>query len=176
MKKLKLLSMFCSVAMVVSLIVISACTKEGPAGPAGKDGTNGEDGINGTDGTATCGVCHDNSEGVETKIAQWGKSKHAIGGTNFENGTTCAPCHTSQGFKEVILTDSTGVVASPMDPANINCYTCHKIHDTYAAADWELRKTTASPSWLAKNTFDFGASRRKERARYGNKSPALNNQ
>ncbi|MFA4862475.1 MAG: multiheme c-type cytochrome [Bacteroidales bacterium] len=156
MKKFKLLSMLFSVAIVVSLIVISACTKEGPAGPAGKDGTNGEDGINGTDGTAVCGTCHDNSETVETKIGQWENSFHATSGLQFENRTTCAPCHTSQGFKEVVLTDSTATVALVEDPANINCYTCHKIHDTYTGADWALRKTEASPSWLAQNTFDFG--------------------
>lgn len=156
MKKITLLSMLFSVALVVSLIAISACTKEGPAGPAGKDGTNGEDGINGTDGTAVCSTCHDNSETVETKIGQWENSFHATSGLQFENGTTCAPCHTSQGFKEVLLTDSTGVVASPENPSNINCYTCHKIHDTYTGADWALRKTEASPSWLAHNTFDFG--------------------
>jgi nitrate/TMAO reductase-like tetraheme cytochrome c subunit len=150
MKKFNLVSMLFSVALVVSLIVISACTKEGPQG---LPGTNGE---NGTDGTATCGVCHDNSEGVENKINQWAASRHAMGGTNFENNTGCAPCHTSQGFKEVVLTDSTATVAVVEDPANINCYTCHKIHDTYAPSDWELRKTTATASWLAGTTNDLG--------------------
>lgn len=153
MKKITLLSMLFSVALVVSLIVISACTKEGAQGPPG---TNGENGINGTDGTATCGTCHDNSEGVETKIGQWATSFHATSGLQFENATGCAPCHTSQGFKEVIVTDSTAVAVSPENPSNINCYTCHKIHDTYSASDWELRKTTATPSWLANTTFDLG--------------------
>lgn len=153
MKKIKLLSMLFSVALVVSLIAISACTKEGPAGAPGKDGENG---LNGTDGTATCGVCHDNSESVEIKLAQWGKSIHAIGGRNFENATGCAPCHTSQGFKEVVNTANTSTTAAPEDPANINCYTCHKIHDTYAASDWELRKTTAMTFWLTGETVDIG--------------------
>jgi hypothetical protein len=156
MKKIKLLSMLFSVALVVSLIAISACTKEGPAGAPGKDGENGEDGLNGNDGTATCSVCHDNSEGVEIKLAQWGKSIHAIGGRNFENATGCAPCHTSQGFKEVVNTANTATAAAIADPANINCYTCHKIHDTYAAADWELRKTTETTFWLTGETFDLG--------------------
>jgi hypothetical protein len=159
MKKIKLLSMLFSVALVVSLIAISACTKEGPQGPPGKDGTNGtngENGINGQDGTATCAVCHDNSEGVEIKIDQWGKSVHAIGGTNFENATGCAPCHTSQGFKEVVGTANTSTAAVIADPANINCYTCHKIHDTYATGDWELRKTDAMTFWLTGETVDIG--------------------
>ena len=153
MKKIKLLSMLFSAALVVSLIVIAACTKEGPQGAPGKDGENG---INGTDGTATCGVCHDNSETIETKIGQWATSYHATSGLQMENATGCAPCHTSQGFKEVVVTDSTAVAVSPENPSNINCYTCHKIHDTYAANDLELRVTTARTSWLAKTTNDFG--------------------
>lgn len=145
--------MLMSVAVVVSLIVVSACTKEGPPG---KDGKDGEDGINGQDGTATCAVCHDNSEGVEIKIAQWGKSLHATGGHNFENRTTCAPCHTSQGFKEVVGTANTATAAAIEDPANINCYTCHKIHDTYTASDWALRTSGNHTAWLTGETFDFG--------------------
>jgi len=156
MKKFRLLTMLGSVAIVVSLIVVGACTKEGPPGKDGVDGKDGEPGINGTDGTATCGVCHDNSEGVEIKTAQWAGSVHAIGGHNFENRTTCAPCHTSQGFKEVVNTDTTATMAAISNPANINCYTCHKIHDTYATGDWELRKTTPIKFWLTGNTFDLG--------------------
>jgi len=156
MKKIKLLSMLFSVALVASLIAISACTKEGPAGPAGKDGTNGEDGINGTDGTAVCSTCHDNSETVETKIGQWENSFHATSGLQFENRTTCAPCHTSQGFKEALAIDSSATTAAIQDPANINCYTCHMIHDTYTGADWALRVTEPSPFWLTGETVDLG--------------------
>jgi hypothetical protein len=156
MKKFKLLSMLFSVAIVVSLIAISACTKEGPAGPAGKDGTNGEDGINGTDGTAVCSTCHDNSETVETKIGQWENSFHATSGLQFENAAGCAPCHTSQGFKEALANDTTACTAAITDPANINCYTCHKIHDTYTANDWELRKTDPNTFWLTGETVDLG--------------------
>jgi hypothetical protein len=147
--------MLLSVAVVVSLIVVSACTKEGPQGPPGQDG---EDGIDGTDGNATCGVCHDNSEAVEIKIEQWSRSTHAIGGHNFENRTTCAPCHTSQGFREVVNTGATATAAAIMDPNNINCYTCHLIHDTYSVNDWNLRKTDAHTFWLTGDSFDFGTA------------------
>ena len=150
MKNLRFLTMFISVAVVVSLIFVVACTKEGPQGPAG------EDGIDGQDGNATCGICHDNSETVETKIGQWGNSFHATSGLQFENRTTCAPCHTSQGFKEALAIDSSATVAAIPDPANINCYTCHKIHDTYAVEDWELRVTSANAFWLSGETVDLG--------------------
>jgi len=150
MKKLNLLSMIFSVAAVTALIFVAACTKEGPKGDPG------EDGIDGTDGTATCGVCHDNSETVETAIGQWEHSKHGFGGTNFENRTTCAPCHTSQGFKEALALDSSATAVAVQNPASINCYTCHKIHDTYSASDWELRVTAPDAFWLTGETVDLG--------------------
>lgn len=150
MKNFRFLTMFMSVAVIVSLIFVVACTKEGPQGPAG------EDGIDGQDGNATCGVCHDNSETVETKIGQWERSFHATSGLQFENRTTCAPCHTSQGFKEALALDSSATLAAIEDPANINCYTCHKIHDTYAVDDWELRVSQPSPFWLTGETVDLG--------------------
>jgi len=150
MKKNNFLTMILSVAVIVSLIVVSACTKEGPAG---KDG---EPGIDGTDGTAVCGVCHDNSETVETIIGQWEHSKHGFGGTNFESNAGCAPCHTSQGFKEALALDSTATSAAISNPASINCYTCHQIHDTYTAADWNLRVNSANAFWLTGETADLG--------------------
>jgi hypothetical protein len=153
MKKLNLFSMFFSAAAVASLIFVASCTKEGPQGPPGQDG---EDGINGTDGTAVCGVCHDNSETVEIKIGQWGNSFHATSGLQFENATGCAPCHTSQGFKEVCVTDTTVTTAAIQNPGNINCYTCHGIHDTYTSADWALRGQEPRAFWLSKETVDLG--------------------
>ena len=154
MKKYNFLTMLLSMAVVVSLIVVSACTKEGPQGPPGQDG---EDGIDGKDGNATCGVCHDNSELVETKILQWGASIHATGGNYERNGTSCAPCHTSQGFKERILTGEQVTAATIQDPSNINCYTCHFIHDTYTVDDWALRTTDPVTLWIDETvTLDFG--------------------
>ena len=146
MKKLNLLSMFFSAAAITALIFVSACTKEGPQGPPGEDGN------------ATCGTCHDNSETVETKIGQWENSFHATSGLQFENRTTCAPCHTSQGFKEALALDSSATAAAIQDPANINCYTCHLIHDTYTTDDWALRVTEPSPFWLTGETADLGAA------------------
>jgi formate-dependent nitrite reductase cytochrome c552 subunit len=114
--------------------------------------------VDGQDGNATCGVCHDNSENVETKILQWGASTHAIGGNFERNGTNCAPCHTSQGFKEVVQTGEQETAADIMDPANINCYTCHKIHDTYAVEDWELRAYSSFNLWLTGDLIDMGSA------------------
>jgi hypothetical protein len=144
MKKLNYFTSLISAAAVVSLLTFAACTKEGPQGPPGEDGN------------ATCGTCHDNSETVETAIGQWENSKHGFGGTNFENAPGCAPCHTSQGFKEALALDSTATSAAIENPASINCYTCHKIHDTYTAEDWNTRVTDPSPFWLTGETADLG--------------------
>jgi hypothetical protein len=153
-------NLFYLISMVLmGMMIAVSCTKEGPAGPAGadgKDGVDGEDGIDGQDGTATCVQCHDNSELVETKILQWGASIHATGGNYERNGTSCAPCHTSQGFKERILTGAMETEETIEDPSNINCYTCHLIHDTYTSADWELRSTAAVELWINGETIDFG--------------------
>lgn len=142
MKKINFLTMMLSVAVIVSLIVVSACTKEGPMGPAGKDGEDGINGTNGTDGTAVCGVCHNFSEDLTAKVAQYNKSMHAMGTTSFEgNRTSCAPCHTSKGFREVIANDTTETLAPISNPTQPNCYTCHNIHQTYTDTDWALATT-----------------------------------
>jgi len=144
-----------------SMLIIASCTKEGPAGPPGKDGTDGKDGengIDGKDGTAGCIVCHDDSQVIEAKSLQWEASVHATGG-NFERNTTdCAPCHTSQGFKERIASGSMTTTATIENPNPQNCYTCHKIHETHTAADWD-RRVTASDDvtfWINGNTHNFG--------------------
>lgn len=146
MKRTKLNSILVAMLYMAAIALIAAC--EGPEGPAGKDGADGEDGIDGKDGNATCGVCHDNSETVEIKVLQWGASIHATGGNYERNDVGCAPCHTSQGFKEVVVTGLQETAAKVQDPSNINCYTCHLIHDTYTVDDWALRTTAQVTLWI----------------------------
>ena len=48
--------------------------------------------------TENCTQCHTNNETLFAKQVQYEKSTHRLGG-NFERSTTsCAPCHTHQGF------------------------------------------------------------------------------
>jgi hypothetical protein len=69
---------------------------------------------------------------------QYEQSTHRLGG-NFERSTTdCAPCHTHQGFLERIQTGATATAEDILDPAPINCRTCHQIHTTYTMADYAL--------------------------------------
>jgi len=137
----RLITKFFVAGMLISAttIMFTSCTKEGPqgpAGPAGKDGTNGQD------ANATCRQCHSFSDTIVAKIFQYDASQHATGSTTFENRNTCAPCHTSQGFQEVVATGADTTLVAVNDAAPINCRTCHNIHATYTSADWAL-KTTA---------------------------------
>jgi hypothetical protein len=162
MKKFNLFY-FVATVFVAFMLILASCTKEGPAGPAGKDGTNGTNGIDGqdgADGTTTCIECHSDNQVLFAKENQWAHSTHALGG-NFERNTgECAVCHTSQGFLGNLdgSYDYTAAGAAINNPNPPNCYTCHKIHDTYTPADLaytvtgaiELRNTGGS-------TFDFGS-------------------
>jgi hypothetical protein len=158
MKRFQKLAMAITVIFMASLTFVS-CTKEGPAGLPGADGKDGEDGINGQDGTAGCIECHDNSQGLFAKTLQWENSTHATGG-NFERNTgDCATCHTSQGFLGYNVTgtyDPTADGAAISNPNPPNCYTCHKVHETYTPADWELTITGAVALHNSTQTPDYG--------------------
>jgi mono/diheme cytochrome c family protein len=132
----KLLS-FIGCTAVVIVFLITSCTKEGPQGPPGANGQNGKD------ANATCTLCHNFSDTIVAKIFQYDASQHATGTTTFENRNTCAPCHTSQGFIEVVGTGKDTTAVAIQDAAPINCRTCHKIHNAYDRTDWELRTTAA---------------------------------
>lgn len=121
----------------------SSCVKEGPMGPAGADGidgTDGTNGLNGTDGTVTCIVCHSSNQVIYAKENQYKVSGHA-NLPDFERSEgECATCHTSQGFRGNLdgSYDWTADGAFINNPNPQNCYTCHKIHETYTSDDLEL--------------------------------------
>jgi Zn-finger protein len=116
-------------------------------GPAGADGLNGADGAPGKDGVdqnATCTECHNANATVELKLAQWRNSVHATSdNAAYGNRAGCVQCHTSQGFLEAVAEGSTAAISLPNDPMQINCYTCHKIHETGTSDDWALTKPGA---------------------------------
>jgi len=113
-----------------SSLLFTSCTKEGPQGPAGEDAN------------ATCSQCHNFSDDIVAKIFQYDASTHATGALAFENLSSCAACHTSQGFIETIGTGADTTATTISNPAPINCRTCHKIHKTYSIDDWSI--TTAA--------------------------------
>ena len=147
--------------LTIAGFFLTSC--EGPMGPAGANGENGADGANGIDANATCTQCHSSSAVIETKLAQWGESVHATGvNAAYADRNGCVQCHTSQGFLEYVATGSDQGLAIPTDPMQINCYTCHKIHDTFTDDDWALTKPGAQELILkyagATVTYDKGNS------------------
>jgi hypothetical protein len=158
MKSLSKLSMLLTIIMMIGM-VLASCTKEGPAGlpgKDGKDGKDGEDGINGLDGTATCAVCHDNSQVNFAITRHWEMSQHAMGNTYLRNTAACAGCHTSQGFREIIMTGAANTEGTISNPNPPNCYTCHKIHEDYTIADWDLTTTTPVTLRISGDVVDHG--------------------
>jgi len=156
-KKFTFLSLF-TLLIASAILVISGCTKEGEQGPAGTPGANGENGINGTNGTAGCIQCHDDTQVMFAKINQWEHSTHATGGNFERNSTDCAPCHTSQGFREVLVSGSQVTTEAIDNPNPINCYSCHKVHETYTPADWNLTTSEPFALWINGEIYDKGTS------------------
>ncbi len=116
-------------ALSLSIAIIS-CT--GPEGPAGKDGATG---------TAVCKVCHSDNTFMYAKMMQYDNSQHALG-VNFQRNTnTCAPCHTSEGYRETAVTGADTTVATIQNPTTINCRTCHFIHTNFDTTDFNLTFT-----------------------------------
>jgi hypothetical protein len=155
-------------------LLITACTKEGPAGKDGTNGTNGTNGTDGVDANATCTTCHA-KDMVDSIATQYELSKHSYGETAFEEAgnTGCTPCHASEAFKYVcshnvpstfhLNTTTSKYVndyATVPEAAygDISCSTCHSsLHTTYTGAD--LAFTTTAPvamtMWAGAKTINL---------------------
>jgi hypothetical protein len=139
------------------LFSLSSCEgDEGPIGPAGPTGSTGPQGPAGVNGAENCMDCHSNSQLITAKMFQWEHSAHAIGGHYDRNATNCAVCHTSQGYLERIAANAETTSAAIQDPLPLNCYTCHKIHQSYSQDDWALTKSDPVTFWLGGETADVG--------------------
>ena len=135
-------------------LALSGC--EGDQGPVGPVGPEGPQGPMGENGAQNCVDCHGNNQLITAKMFQWEHSVHATGGHFERNRTSCAICHTSQGFIERLETGEEMTAEDIADPLPINCYTCHKIHQTYTEADWELTQTEPVTLWVTGETLDLG--------------------
>lgn len=118
--------------MIVALsLLIVQCTSEYEpiAGPPGMDG------ISGVDGTASCIGCHSRSH-RDSISAAYNLSLHAIESiisgvplSTYTNRTSCARCHTNEGFIEFM---ETGAVQDTVPlPTRISCTSCHSNHKTF---------------------------------------------
>lgn len=141
----KFFKTFAAMIMLAGILMLNvAC--EGPEGPAGADGTNGKDGVNGKDGkdgAASCVTCHNMSTDLKSKILQWSQSAHGAGVAYIEEGNRnpCATCHSSEGFEQMMA--GVNPVVPPKNPTNINCRTCHTIHNNFDMTDFAVRYTNA---------------------------------
>jgi Zn-finger protein len=91
------------------------------------------------------------------KQVQWAKSKHGIADALYDR-TSCAVCHSHQGFLERVATGEWETAATVTDVVGINCRTCHQIHSTYTAADLAYTTPDEVAFRVADVTVDLGGS------------------
>jgi len=131
-------------AALIFFIGIGLSFLTGCEGPAGEDASE------------TCSQCHNNTDVLSAKIAQASNSAHMSGETFARADADCAPCHTSQGFAEVMMTGEMETSAAISNPAPIGCKTCHKIHQNYDTTDYALITTDPVTLWANQETIDIG--------------------
>jgi len=146
MKKTNLFMLIVPALFVAMIVFTASCTKEGEKGEQGESGVQ------------TCGQCHDFSEDILARQIQYTASGHLNGGTFERNGSSCAPCHTSMGYREVLQTGEQETSATVSNPTPVNCFTCHNIHETYTSTDWALRSTAPVAWWINGETSDQGTA------------------
>jgi len=152
MKGVTTVKTFLTVLTAIALFGLVAC--EGPAGPAGKDGASGTKGADGKDAgfvyfegfkaDLKCATCHsadtDTAFRVITKKTQYETSGHKELGNYDRNTTTCAGCHTNEGFLErhasgfanetFTINAASGPIVKQSYPNSspVACFTCHAPH------------------------------------------------
>ena len=147
-----------SAIAVVLVLGISGC-KEGPMGPQGAPGSSVLANLEGFAPGIQCATCHnpdtDTTYFIAGRELQWENSGHKGMGDYDENRSTCAGCHTSEGF---IQRMNGLTVTDALDPTPVGCFACHSPH---SRANFTLR--TTSPVTLLSNikgvanaTFDDG--------------------
>jgi hypothetical protein len=156
MKQIKnLIRLFLAAVLLIFLSV--ACEgPEGPPGPQGDNYVNWE----GFAAGIQCAACHnpdiDTMYYIGARAAQWSISKHGSGTAYLnENSSTCAPCHTTEGF---IQQDLGLTVTGHANSTPPNCFACHSPH---SRADFSLRTVEpvimlAGIEGQADYTFDYG--------------------
>jgi hypothetical protein len=144
--------------LLSGVLFFSLAGCEGPAGPQGSKGDQGD--ITKSIGfdTLTCGKCHiaeyDTTYHVAARKFQWENSVHATGGHAFETGSSCAECHTNEGF----IQKMTGQAVSVSQSSPPGCFGCHSPH---LELDFSLRKITpvsfaSNIVGVAASSFDYG--------------------
>jgi formate-dependent nitrite reductase cytochrome c552 subunit len=148
-----------------ALLAVAVAGCEGPTGPTGPAGATGEQGPMGptgatgpagADGNSTCVQCHKNDTEMFIRDVQYQGSGHYLNGNYaYANRADCADCHTHEGF--LARLEGGWGAGQPVDnPSPPNCRTCHKIHETYTRADYDLRAQAPVALTFGSGTVDFG--------------------
>jgi hypothetical protein len=159
MKNFMRCNVFLAALFIAATAIFTACE-----GPAGVPGDAGKDGV---DANATCTKCHNSNSEMVAKSLQLNHSLHRTGEAWLE-GTrnSCAPCHTNEGFLDVIAKNTpknkyNASAAALTDPTPLGCRSCHKIHTAYDSTDYAFT-TVAAIDMLIDTTkavsLDLGGS------------------
>ena len=153
----------CGLLLLAALIVACGPSQPGPAGPAGPAGPVGPKGEPGTVPSAAdlaCTACHNDTNLLTSKAAEWSTSLHGTGTAFIAEGLEdgCAGCHSGSGFSAMLtagLTPDKSVADPNTTPQD--CRACHQIHTTYTTDDYALRTTAPLAMYATSTTFDGGA-------------------
>lgn len=128
-----------AILLFAMAVALSGC--EGPTGPRGEAGDSGVE---------QCFTCHAENTGLLAIEGQYENSVHAIGGNFERSGSSCAGCHTHEGFLERLATGSASDISNP---AAIHCFTCHAPH---TSGNFNLRTQAPVTFMQGGGVFDMG--------------------
>ena len=157
-------------ASLMLLFGLIAC--KGPEGPMGLQGDPGKDGkdagfvyFEGFKENLKCGTCHtsdnDTALFVNARSLQYASSGHQTGTAWARNNTTCAGCHTTEGFLERARGGFvTQLVKDYFNGTPPNCFTCHSPHmkGSFKMRDSSAVKIKSFVAGAPDFNFDFGES------------------
>lgn len=118
---------------------------EGPAGVAGEDANE------------SCTQCHNEETLVLTAMVQHSNSGHQMGSTFERNSSNCAPCHTHQGYLEILASGEKSTGSDISSPLPVNCRTCHRVHENFDSTDFALRNSSPVEMWINGEEVDLGS-------------------
>ena len=148
--------------LVITIIGFTHMGCKGEQGPAGAAG-EGFAGLEGFAPGIQCGTCHSSEQDTTYYVAarryQWSSSKHAVGGDLDRNASTCAGCHTTEGFQQRWREGWTTQVVNQVDnPSPPGCFACHSPHarDNFSRRDTTAVTITSFITGVSDVVFDYG--------------------
>lgn len=158
------------VFFVFSIGLISCKGPEGPMGPQGDPGKDGKDAgfiyFEGFKENLKCGTCHtpdnDTALNVNARRLQYASSGHQSGTAWGRNTTTCASCHTTEGFLDRAKAGFVSQLLGKdyLNSTPPNCFTCHSPHvrGNFTMRDSAAYKIKSFVATVPDFNFDIGQS------------------